>query len=215
MAQLSVFFFACLAASAQQAVTQSCAASSPRNEEPSGPQVSIVSVTFSGAAQLAPSEQTAIADSIRQDTIRGSVEAATEQATERVRAAWQNRGYFRVRVSGEATTFTSNAVSTRISLDIQVDEGQQYRLGAITFRNNRAVAKTKSLRALFPIKGGDLFSRESIATGLANLRKAYGQLGYINFTPVPETEVDDVRGGDSAYRRYRRRKAVLRQRCER
>ena len=47
------------------------------------------------------------------------------------------------------------------------------------------------MRALFPIKDGDVFSREKIATGLENLRKAYGQLGYINFTSVPGTTFDD------------------------
>jgi outer membrane protein assembly factor BamA len=30
-----------------------------------------------------------------------------------------------------------------------------------------------------------------VGKGLENLRKAYGELGYINFTPVPETRFDD------------------------
>ena len=34
-------------------------------------------------------------------------------------------------------------------------------------------------------------NRDKIAKGLENLRKAYGQLGYINFTPVPNTTFDE------------------------
>src|SRR4029077_3438149 len=66
-----------------------------------------------------------------------------------------------------------------------------YRLGKITFKNNKAVSNVNALRALFPIKDGDVFSREKVAKGLENLRKAYGQLGYINFTSVPNTTFDD------------------------
>ena len=41
------------------------------------------------------------------------------------------------------------------------------------------------------MKDGDIFSREKIAKGLENLRKAYGEAGYINFTSVPDTKFDD------------------------
>src|SRR5207302_9720150 len=37
----------------------------------------------------------------------------------------------------------------------------------------------------------DVFSREKTATGLQNLSKAYGQLGFINFTSIPDTKFDD------------------------
>ena len=47
------------------------------------------------------------------------------------------------------------------------------------------------MRSLFPLKDGDIFSREKIAKGLDNLRKAYGEYGYINFTAVPSTNFDD------------------------
>ena len=63
-----------------------------------------------------------------------------------------------------------------------IDEGDRYTLGGITFKNNKAVQNIRALRAIFPIKDGEVFSKEKIAKGLENLRKAYGQLGYINFT---------------------------------
>jgi outer membrane protein insertion porin family len=72
-----------------------------------------------------------------------------------------------------------------------IDEGDRYTLGSISFKNNKAVSNVKALRNLFPIKDGDVFSKEKVAKGLENLRKAYGEQGYINFTSVPETRFDD------------------------
>ncbi len=47
------------------------------------------------------------------------------------------------------------------------------------------MTNTKALRAQFNMKDGDYFNATLIGKGLENLRKAYGQLGYINFTAVP------------------------------
>ena len=85
----------------------------------------------------------------------------------------------------------SSPGSQRIALSFHVEEGLQYSLGEIRFRNNKAITDVEVLRRLFPIKDGDIASREKIAKGLENLRKAYGDRGYINFTSVPNTEFDD------------------------
>ena len=51
----------------------------------------------------------------------------------------------------------------------------------------------KALRAQFPTKDGELFNATAIGKGLDNLRKAYGSLGYINFTAVPTPRIDDAK----------------------
>jgi len=134
------------------------------------------------------SDQDEIATSIRQET---HGDAVIEEALERVRAGWQNRGYFKVTVSGDTRTLTENAADLHVALFVHVDEGLRYTLGAITFKHNKAISNVEALRALFPINDGEIFSREKIAKGLEVLRKAYGQLGYINFTSVPNTSFDD------------------------
>jgi outer membrane protein assembly factor BamA len=174
---------------------QSCAStpSNPSDNEPSLPEISIVAVTFSGALQLATSEQVKIAASITQQAYRDSLDGAVEEALERVRAGWQNRGYFRVQVSGAVSSVTSSPTSMHVSLSVHVNEGQQYSLGEISFKHNKVVPNAETLRTLFPITDGDIFSREKIAAGLENLLKAYGAMGYISFTAVPNTKLD----GDS------------------
>ena len=191
LAQLVIFATACLLAGQPHVTAQSCPASHSDHKEPSGPEISIAEVTFSGALQLEVSDQEQIVASIKEHTYENSLDDATDEALERVRAGWQNYGYFKVRVSGDARRLTSSPVSERIALNVRIDESVQYSLGAITFKHNKAISNIEALRALFPIKDGDVFSREKIATGLENLRKAYGQLGYINFTSVPGATFND------------------------
>jgi outer membrane protein insertion porin family len=156
-----------------------------------GPEISIASVSFSGFLQMPVSEQDNVAASVKRQTYAGSVEQAKDEANERVRVQWLNRGYFKVQVNSDAHVLGSTSDSERIALSVHVDEGQQYRLRRITFTNNKAVSNLKALRSLFPIKDGDIFGREAIVKGLEHLRRAYGQLGYINFTSVPQTTFND------------------------
>jgi len=168
-----------------------CTTLHTKNEEPPAAGVSIVEVRFVGSLQMSVPNQDQIADSIKQQT-RGTIpDAVKDEALERARAAWQDRGYFKVQVSGETKTLTSNPVSQNLLLIVHVDEGSQYTLRKITFVHNKAIMDMQALRGFFSIKDGEIFSREKIAAGLQNLREAYGELGYINFTAVPDTELND------------------------
>jgi len=166
-------------------------ACAPDDDQPPGPEISIVKVNFLGTLQLPVADQQEIAASIKQ-TARGNVlDGLTDEALERVRAGWQDHGYFKVEVSGGAKILSSSPAAQRLVLDVHIDEGPQYRLGEIRFEYNNGFRDVGALRAVFPIKDGDIFSRDAIAAGLENLRKAYGELGYINFTAAPDTEFDD------------------------
>ena len=169
----------------------SCPSAPTHDESPSGPEISISDVTFSGFIQMPISDQDEIVASIKRETHGSPLNDVVEEALERVRAGFQDHGYFKVKVSGEAKASSRSTTDPQIALFVHVDENLQYRLGRITFKNNKAIASFAALRDLFPIKDGDVFSREKIAKGLENLRKAYGQYGYINYTGVPETTFDD------------------------
>jgi len=126
-----------------------------------------------------------------------------EEDTERVRAEYQNRGYFKAGVSDPKTNIhdtghqgfhiplIQSGPGKAVDITMPIEEGDKYRLGKITFKNNKAISNTAALRSMFPLKDGDIFSREKIAKGLENLRKAYGEFGYINYTGVPSTTFDD------------------------
>jgi len=159
--------------------------------QPSGAEVSIDNVTFSGFLQMPISDQEEIATSISQETHAYPLDGLIEEALERVRLGWQDRGYFNVAVSGDTRTLAKNAADVHIALFVHVDEGPRYTLGGITFKHNKSLADVKRLRALFPINDGEVFSREKITKGLENLQKAFGEFGFANYTGVPATTFDD------------------------
>src|SRR6202522_1623746 len=124
-----------------------------------------------------------------------------EEDTERVRQAYRDKGYANAAMEEPKTqirdqgglnwlTFRPNK-GKRIDILMPVEEGARYRLGSITFTGNKAVNNTKALRAPFPLKDGDWFSATLLQKGLENLKKAYGQLGYINFAAIPKPVYDD------------------------
>lgn len=181
------------AQAAEIQVRTSCPSSSNSyDKQSSGPEISVAGVTFSGFLRIPVSDQDEIAASIKEQRYgTGSSDGVLEEALEIARTRWQDRGYFKAQVNGYATTLDSTSSTRRVMLNAHVDEGLQYSLGKVTFKNNRAVSNVEALRALFPVKEGDIFSREKIATGLRNLSKAYRDLGYINFTSIPDTKFDD------------------------
>ncbi len=120
---------------------------------------------------------------------------------ERVRDEYQQRGYFKALIQ-DPKTETRDTGGFRIpvlmkgggkavDITVPIEEGERYRLGSINFKNAKAVTNLLALRGLFPIGDGDLFNTAHIRKGLEQLRKAYAELGYINFTSVPDTKIDD------------------------
>ncbi|MGP8268603.1 MAG: outer membrane protein assembly factor BamA [Terracidiphilus sp.] len=124
-----------------------------------------------------------------------------EEDTERVRQAFRDKGYYTAAIEEPKTqirdqgglnwlTFRPNK-GKRIDILMPIEEGARYRLGTITFTGNKAVTNVKALRATFAVKDGEWFNATLIGKGLENLKKAYGQLGYINFGAIPKPVFDE------------------------
>jgi outer membrane protein insertion porin family len=179
-----------------------------------GPKVKVGKITFEGnkavksrvlRAAMKNLKPIGIPHSIFLENIFAKTYDATklEEDTERVRAEYQNRGYFKVVVNdakteihdtghkGPRVPLIQAGPGKAVDITMPIEEGDKYRLGKITFKGNKAITNVAALRSLFPLKDGDIFSREKISKGLEALRKAYGEYGYINYTPVPNTTFDD------------------------
>ena len=125
-----------------------------------------------------------------------------DEDTERVRQAYRDRGYFKaltsepithVRDAGGLNPFTLRpSKGKRIDILMPVEEGDRYRLGSITFKGNKAVTNEKVLRAQFAQKDGEWFDATKFSKGLDQLRKAYGELGYVNFVGTPIPHIDEA-----------------------
>jgi outer membrane protein insertion porin family len=178
-----------------------------------GPKVKVGKIIFEGNKSISSRELRSAMKNLKPIGIPHSIFlenlfARTYDSTklsedaERVRYYYQTKGYYKALVADPKTQIhdTSgfrwyypfkSSPGKAVDITLPVEEGQRYRLKEITFSGNKAVTNTAGLRALFKIKDGDIFDTEAVRKGLEGLRKAYAALGYINFTPVPNTEAND------------------------
>jgi surface antigen-like variable number repeat protein len=111
----------------------------------------------------------------------------SDEMGERVRALFQDRGYFLVEMkSVKLKTGDPLGTPKPVTMEAEVAEGPKYKVGAITFVKNRAFTAER-LRSEFPLKGGAVFERGKVASGLESLRKVYARSGYLDYLCIPET----------------------------
>ncbi|HUE23236.1 MAG TPA: outer membrane protein assembly factor BamA [Bryobacteraceae bacterium] len=126
-----------------------------------------------------------------------------DEDKERVRDAYQSKGYFTAKVLDQKTELVntgghgfklplikSNNPGKAMNITLPVEEGRLYRLNKITFVGVKLFRTPETLmRPLFGMAEGDPFSTTKLRKGLENLRKLYGEFGYIDFVPEPNFDV--------------------------
>ena len=135
-----------------------------------------------------------------------------EEDKERIRDAYQSKGFFMAKVLDQKTELVNtgghgfklpliheNNPGKAMDITVPVEEGRLYRLNKITFVGVKLFRTPETLmRPLFSMGEGDPFSTTKLRKGLDNLRKLYGEFGYIdfvpepNFDPVPNTDKIDL-----------------------
>ena len=122
---------------------------------------------------------------------------------EMVRDAYQQRGYFKATVDNPKTNIRDVGSSgfhipllmkgkgKVVDITVPVTEGERYRLKAIEFSGNKRITNNEALRKMIPMKDGDIFNIEMARKGIKNLKDAYGEAGFINFTPIPDFTFDE------------------------
>jgi outer membrane protein insertion porin family len=129
-----------------------------------------------------------------------------EEDGERIRDAYQQKGYWEARAYDPTVTLrdTGGTASGRhiwlihpnkpgkaADITVRVEEGQQFHLHQINYVGVKLFRTPELLsRTFFGMDVGDVFSTQKLRKGLENMRKAYGDFGYIDF--VPEPQIDKV-----------------------
>jgi outer membrane protein insertion porin family len=179
-----------------------------------GPKVKVGEISFEGLQALSPAEVRRMMKNSKPFGVpyvapleslfpRTYDAAKLEEDRDRIRVAYQKKGYFaiktleptvKVRDSGGAgwrlPLLHPNSPGKYADLTIPVEEGRLYRLGKINFIGVKFFKTPDALmRPYFGMAEGDVFSTDKLQKGLENLRKLYGQFGYIDFVPEPDPEV--------------------------
>jgi outer membrane protein insertion porin family len=129
-----------------------------------------------------------------------------------VRGLYQDNGYFKVIVApggptienvdtegyklGVPLPFAGKSAGKAVNITIHIDEGAQYHMGTLKIVSadpDKALSlKVEALKGLWPLKKGEIFSADKVRKALKNYTSAYGEFGFIDFTPEPEEDVDDA-----------------------
>lgn len=111
------------------------------------------------------------------------------QDLERIADLYFNRGHIRVKVSKPVISLVDN-LSNMLIL-IQIDEGDEYRVGAIDVTGDLIESREEVLAKL-PLQPGGVFSRELLRKGVGRITDLYADQGYAYANVVPLTRVDDA-----------------------
>jgi outer membrane protein insertion porin family len=127
-----------------------------------------------------------------------------------IRALYQANGYFRVVVAPNGPILTNVDVPHKgvpvpglrphigkaVNITIPIEEGEQYRMGTLKIVSSdpdKALSlKVDPLKAMFPMKEGDILNVDKLRKALKNYTDAYGEFGFIDFTAEPDFDIDDA-----------------------
>lgn len=111
---------------------------------------------------------------------------------ERIRDAFQRLGFFSATVADvEVNDLDRRVDPPSVSVTARIQEGDRYRLKEIKFKGNKAISDSGALRSIIPMKDADWFNIEQVRQGIKALKDVYGELGFINFTPIPDFQLDN------------------------
>jgi outer membrane protein insertion porin family len=126
-----------------------------------------------------------------------------------IRGLYQDNGYFKVVVKDPILenvdtegwrwgipVVTGRVPGKAVNITIPIEEGAKYTMGTLKIAStdpDKALSlKPEALKAVFPLKEGEVFSTAKIRKALDEYTKIYGQYGFIDFVPTPETDIDEA-----------------------
>ena len=121
---------------------------------------------------------------------------------------YRDNGYFQARVTDHTVDIVDvgggkfklplihpNKPGKNANIGLTIEEGRLYRLNTINFVGVKLFRTPETLmRPIFQMQQGDVFSTAKLRKGFEDLRKLYGQFGYIDF--VSEPNIEPVPGTD-------------------
>ncbi len=168
----------------------------PQAQEKQGPTLVIEEVIFEGNNAFSSAELMSQLRMVRADVfLRGlgrrnvfTRERYMDDAA-RLMKYMTDRGYLFASVGEPKVRFINIADAARTSGDVPIRliipivEGYRHKLGKLIVRGGTVITPEQT-RALFPIKDGDVINASLMEAALTRLRNLYGQLGYLQFSPV-------------------------------
>ena len=117
---------------------------------------------------------------------------ALNQGLELMNNHYFNSGYLDFKVLDVISTLDNN--KEKLSIDIQISEGIQYKLGKISFEGELGNQTAENLNDLLSIKSGDIFNRQSVVNDIQTITDTYSDQGYafVDINPITQDFLDTI-----------------------
>jgi len=117
---------------------------------------------------------------------------ALNQGLELLNNYYFNSGYLDFMILNVNSTLNDN--KDKLSIDIQISEGIQYKLGKVSFEGELGNLTAENLSDLLTIKSGDIFNRQFIIDDIQKIVDIYSDQGYafVNINPITKDVLDTV-----------------------
>ena len=127
-----------------------------------------------------------------------------------IRGLYQDNGYFRVLVKepalenvdtrnnrmGMPVPIMGKSDGKAVNITIPIEEGPRYKMGTLKIvsadPDKSLSLKVDALKNAFPIKQGEILNVSKLRKAMKDYTSIYGEYGFIDFTPEPEFDIDDV-----------------------
>ena len=117
---------------------------------------------------------------------------ALDQSLELMNNHYLNSGYLDFKILNVNSTLNDN--KDKLSIDIQISEGIQYKLGKVSFEGELGNQTAENLNDLLSIKSGDIFNRQSVVNDIQTITDIYSDQGYafVDINPITQDFLDTV-----------------------
>lgn len=100
-----------------------------------------------------------------------------------IESFYKNNGFIDYKLVSSTSSY--NNVRTKISLSLNISEGNKYKIGEISFDGN-SVLDYKDLNKILKFKKGQIFNKQKITETREEIVEAYANKGYVNAQIIPE-----------------------------
>ncbi|MFA5072399.1 MAG: outer membrane protein assembly factor BamA [Nitrospirota bacterium] len=111
---------------------------------------------------------------------------------ETIKNLYYNKGYIQVQVEEPVIAFKNPLKRNKLVLRFNIKEGDQFRIGSITFKGN-SIISTDELAKEVLLKPGDIFSRETLRQDVARIMDRYDSIARPFADVAPQFNIDSAR----------------------
>src|SRR5271165_2975458 len=124
-----------------------------------------------------------------------------------IHGLYQDNGYFKASILDPilenvdtegwryGIPFAGRTSGKAVNITIPIEEGDRYTMGTIKIVSSdpdKALSlKVDALKSVFPLKQGEIFNASKIRKAMKDYESIYGQYGFIDFVPEPQTDIDE------------------------